>query len=420
MPPTATHVPPRRFEVTRNVRLFYALGFARELSPLLVIWVVYLTDYRGLSLAQVGLMEGLFWLIKLAAEVPSGAFADRYGRRLTFVAGLGLEAVGVVLFAFAGDFALLAVSYSIWAAGLAFRSGNEEAYLYDALAAGRRQSEFSDRIGMYWALGISAVLVGGVAGGVLAEAAGLRVAVLACLVPYVLVAPVLWRMQEPPRASDRVRASYLETLGGALEAVRNDAALRWMLLLQIALFGAQPAFFLLAQPFMREHGVPLALFGVLIAPVHLAWALSGLVSGRAVRRFGLKGTLGGAIVTGTAGLLVLTAVDHVAAFVGLAATMAAAGIAFPAIGSYVNDRTASEVRATVLSIAPLGSSVVLGVAGVGAGALAQRSLQLAFGSMAVAVLVAAGGCFLAWLGADARSHRTSRPPLADSAPSAGG
>ena len=104
------------FEVTRNVRLFYVLGFLRELSPLLVIWVVYLTDYRHLTLAQVGLMEGLFWLIKLGAEIPSGAFADRYGRRLTFVTGLVLEASGVVVFALAAGFGLLMVSYGIWAA----------------------------------------------------------------------------------------------------------------------------------------------------------------------------------------------------------------------------------------------------------------------------------------------------------------
>lgn len=406
----------RRFEVSRNVRLFYTLGFVRELSPLLVIWVVYLTDYRDLSLAQVGLMEGLFWLIKLATEVPTGAFADRFGRRLTFMTGFVLEAVGVVIFAVASDFALLTVSYSIWAAGLAFRSGNEEAYLYDALAAGERQREFSDRIGMYWAISISGLLIGGLLGGLLAEAAGLHVAVVASLTPYVLAGPVVWRMQEPPRGeASRVRPSYLATLGGALRAVRADAALRWMLLLQIALYGAQPAFFLLAQPFMREHDVPLALFGLLIAPVHLMWAGAGLVSGRTVRRFGLRGTLGIAIGLGTGGLAVLAAVDHVAAFAGLAACMAGAGIAFPAIGSYVNDRTASDVRATVLSIAPLGSSLVLAAAGVGAGALAQRSLQLAFAAMGLVVLVTAGGCFLAWLGAEARTPRPLRPPVPDPA-----
>ncbi|MBX7111876.1 MAG: MFS transporter [Dehalococcoidia bacterium] len=404
------------FEVTRNVRLFYVLGFLRELSPLLVIWVVYLTDYRHLTLAQVGLMEGLFWLIKLGAEIPSGAFADRYGRRLTFVTGLVLEASGVVVFALAAGFGLLMVSYGIWAAGLAFRSGNEEAYLYDALAVGQRQAEFGDRIGVYWALSISAVLIGGLLGGLLADLAGLRWAVLGSLAPYALVAPVVWRMQEPPRGEPaHTRASYLVTLRRALAAVRDDAGLRWMLLLQIALYGAQPAFFLLAQPFMRQHEVPLVLFGVLVAPVHLVWAGTGLISGRLVRRIGLAGTLGAAIGLGTGGLLVLTAVDHVMAFSGLAACMAGAGIAFPAIGSYVNDRTASEVRATVLSIAPLGSSLVLGMAGIGVGALAQRSLQLAFGAMALVVLIAAGGCFLAWMGAESRTARAVGPAVTDAA-----
>ena len=213
----------KEFEAGRNVRLFYVLGFVRELSPLVVIWVVYLTDYRHLTLTQVGVMEGLFWSVKLAAEVPSGAFADRFGRRQTFFAGLALEALGVLLFAFAGGFLLLTVSYGVWAAGLAFRSGNEEAYLYDALAADGRQSEFGDRFGLYSALSVAAVLLGGLSGGVIAEATNLQIAVVACLAPYVLMTPVLLLMQEPPRALAASRPrGYWGTVRDAVGVVRRD------------------------------------------------------------------------------------------------------------------------------------------------------------------------------------------------------
>ena len=385
------------------MRLFYLLGFVRELSPLVVIWVVYLTDYRHLTLTQVGVMEGLFWSVKLAAEVPSGAFADRFGRRQTFFAGLVLEALGVLLFAFAGGFLLLTVSYGVWAVGLAFRSGNEEAYLYDALAADERQSEFGDRFGLYSALSVAAVLLGGLSGGVLAEATNLQIAVVVCLAPYALMTPVLLLMQEPPRALAASRPQgYWGTVRDAVGAVRRDRALGLMLLLQVTFFAAQPAFFLLAQPFMNQHHVPFALFGVLMAPVHIAWAAGGLVSGRAMRRFGLRPLLTVAVAAGAGGLLLLAVVDHVVAFAGLAVVMGAAGIAFPASGAYVNDRTSSEVRATVLSIAPFGSALVVALVNPAVGVLAERSLQLAFGVMSAGVFVTAGACLIAWMAADAK------------------
>ena len=72
-------------------------------------------------------------------QLPAGEY------RIT---GIGLEAMGTLVFAFAGDFTLLVVSYVIWSGGLAFRSGNDEAFLYDTLASGEREHEYSNRVGM--------------------------------------------------------------------------------------------------------------------------------------------------------------------------------------------------------------------------------------------------------------------------------
>ena len=74
------------FNATRNIRLMYAVTFIVRLQPWLVVWITYLTDFRGFSLAQVGLLETFFWGIIIATEIPTGAFSDRYGRRATFLA----------------------------------------------------------------------------------------------------------------------------------------------------------------------------------------------------------------------------------------------------------------------------------------------------------------------------------------------
>jgi len=387
------------FHLPRNVRLFYALAVAREFTPMLAVWVVYLTDFRGLTLTQVGIMEGLFWAVKLGLELPSGAFADRLGRRATFAIGIALEATGTLIFAFAGDFTLLVVSYVIWSSGLAFRSGNDEAYLYDTLSSGGREAEYSDRIGVYAALGTVSLLAGGIAGGVLAEVTTLQVAILAALVPFALAVPVLVLMEEPPRHRHVIDMGIVETLRTGVSAVWNDAPLRSIVFLQVSLSGVFPAFFLLSQPFLDGHGVPLAIFGVLAIPVHLARTGAGLISGRLTRRIGLPSTLALAVAGAVAGLTCLATIDHVGAFAGLAVAMAAVAIAMPAIGAYVNERTESHVRATVLSVAPMGTSLMMGAMSVAAGTVAAQSLRLSFGVMALAIALFAGMNYLAWLAA---------------------
>jgi MFS family permease len=200
-------------------------------------------------------------------------------------------------------------------------------------------------------------------------------------------------------------ASVAATLRNGVGAVWRSKELRSILMLEVALMGTLPAFFLLSQPFLDAHGVSLALFGVLAIPVHVARTAAGLLSGRITRRFGLASTLGAAVVGAVAGLLILSAVDHVIAFAGLAIAMAAVSMALPAIGAYVNERTDSGVRATVLSVAPMGTSVTMAVMSVAAGTIGAHSLRLAFGAMAVAIAVVGGASFLSWLSTTQATRR---------------
>jgi MFS family permease len=384
--------------------LLYGLGLAREFTPMLVVWVVYLTDYRDLSLAQVGMMEGLFWVVKLGLEVPSGAFADRFGRRATFLTGIGCEGAGTLIFAFAGDFTLLVLSYVIWSAGLAFRSGNDEAYLYDTLKAGDRTNEYSDRVAVYWALSTASLFAGSLLGGLLAEVTNLQIAIFASLAPFVLAVPIMLSMQEPPWREHLVeRLTITETLHRGVTEVWRNRPLRNIVLMEVALTGCFPAFFLLGQPFLRSHDVPLGLFGVLMVPVLLGRTVAGLSSGRVTRRIGLPAVLAIALTGAVGGLVLLAVVDHVAAFVGLGIALGAVALALPAIGAYINERTDSHVRATVLSLAPMGSSLAMASLSMAAGLIGDESLRLAFGLLAATILVTAGACLLAWRAAHGAS-----------------
>ncbi|MBM4411533.1 MAG: hypothetical protein FJ037_09505 [Chloroflexi bacterium] len=57
----------RPFRADRNLRLMLWFTLVAQFQPHLAIWVVYLTDYRHLTLTQVGIMEALFWGVKLIA-----------------------------------------------------------------------------------------------------------------------------------------------------------------------------------------------------------------------------------------------------------------------------------------------------------------------------------------------------------------
>lgn len=389
----------RPFRTTHNLRLLSAFMAIARLSPHLAVWVIYLTDYRGLSLAQVGLMETFFQAVKVIGQVPTGAFADRYGRRLTFITGIAIEGAGLLLFGLAGNFPLLVVAYVFWALGITFVQGNDGAYVYDALAAEDRTADYPSRAGFLLAVTAMSGMLGSIVGSAIAARTSLQWGVLAGAVPAIPALLVALSMREPPRHG-HVRLPYRATLRGAFQALRERAAVRWAIIFEVTLAASRPASALLFQPFLQRHDVPVAWFGVAIIPVAAGAILGSVGSASVLRVFGVRRTFALALVGALASLVVLAAVDHPAALLAYPLLQASLGLGGPALGAYVNARTESAVRATVLSVAPLGIALVFSVMAAVAGIIGDRNLLLAYATLAATLGILGGAAYAMWLRAD--------------------
>ena len=380
------------------------LGFTlvAQFQPHLAIWVVYLTEYRHLTLTQVGTMEAFFWGVKLVAEVPTGAFADRFGRRFTFIVGSAVEGIGVLIFALAGNFPLLLISYVLWSLGFAFRSGNDSAYIYDALAAEGREAEFTHRQGRFSGALMVALTLGGIAGAALASRTSLAIATLAGVLPSFFSIGVLLLMQEPPRRGSTHHLTYLDTFRAAWQVLRQRAVVRWAIAFDVMLAAAAPANFLLMQPFLAHHAVGIAWYGLAFAPGGLSNAAGSIVSSRFSAWLGLRRTLAAGLVAVVGALILLATVDVIWMLPAFWIAQFALGVIAPVLGGYVNDRTESTVRATVLSISPFGFSLIVMFASPLAGITADQNLGLGFAALAAVVGLGGGAAFALWQRAEAR------------------
>lgn len=94
---------------------FYAISGLRRFQLTNALWILYLL-HVGWSLWQVGLAEAGFHVVSLLSDLPTGAFADRYGRKLSMAVGLGIGAITTV-----STFSLAPVS--VWAGGASVALG---------------------------------------------------------------------------------------------------------------------------------------------------------------------------------------------------------------------------------------------------------------------------------------------------------
>ena len=93
-----------------NIRKFYLFQFLLNFQLWWPIWVIYLTEERGLTLGQVTLIDVPFWLSIIALQIPAAAIADRWGRKPTLIVSACALSAAVTIFGLATSFELILVS----------------------------------------------------------------------------------------------------------------------------------------------------------------------------------------------------------------------------------------------------------------------------------------------------------------------
>jgi MFS family permease len=116
----------------RNIKLNYIFIFLNRLDLTQGVWMLYLAN-KGLSLAKLGLLEGIFHITSFFMEVPTGAVADIYGRKVSRTLGRAFFIISNIVLVLSTNFYLFALSFSILAVSYNLESGAGEALLYDSL-----------------------------------------------------------------------------------------------------------------------------------------------------------------------------------------------------------------------------------------------------------------------------------------------
>jgi MFS family permease len=390
----------------RNVPLYYAFTFAYDFLLWFGIWIKYLIEVRELELRWILAMDLPFWLLVAALQAPMGALADRIGRRRVLIASALLYALTILGFGLTTNYWQLFADYMLWAFAASMRSGTDSALLFDTLQQAGRASEYAKNAGRGFALRVLAGAGAIVLGALLAERIGLARTVQLSALSTVVAAAFAWAMREPAR--EQVAHDYLGTLRQGLVFTWRDPELRYTVLIGSVLLTAAFGPVVLVQPFLLQHQVATALYGLYQAPLRLIAFVAAMLAFWVQRRARTGSIIVAACVAMVATYLGLAAATAIAAFAFFALPSLVSGLTEPLIGAHLNVRIPSERRATVLSVMPLLFALQAAWFEPAIGFFADvHSLRAAFLFAAAYCLVTMPPLLLLWWRAHARRSATS-------------
>ncbi len=380
--------------------------------------LVLIMQSRGLSVAAVGLVVGVYSITTLALELPTGALGDAWSRNRVVVLGALTEMCAFLLLAVAPGFATMLVAAVLLGAGSALVTGPLPAWFVDAklavdadsdLRPGLARGQAAETVALALGIGVGGLLPGLVGEQWLGLPSGGDAVLVSLSVPLLLAAAaellfavlVVVLMTGPDHrneATGSVSQAMRTAIGDALRLSRRSRIVRLLLVGVVAVgFVLSGMELLIPGELSAIQGDPesgAATYGLLAAVGFLLGAVAALASPAAARRawpgspakLVAASALAGAL--GVAGILFGGLGAVAGGYVWVYTLLAFIG---PLTADLLHRQADASIRSTVLSI----ESMAIGVGGI-TGSVALGLLSSTFGTgvgftvMAVALLVAAG------------------------------
>ena len=376
-----------------NVPRLAFLRFLCWMQLMSAVIIPFFREWGRLSFIQIFGLQTWFMLMCFLMEVPTGAVADRFGRKVSVALGGFLLAGASVVYGSFPHLAVFVAAEGLFAVAITLISGADEALAYDSLLACGREAEASRVMSRLEAAKLAGILVGALIGAVVASRLGVRWPMLLQAVPLGLSGLIALGLTEPPRGKKEAAegGGYLRLLSGGLHHFRSAPELRALALDQVACATVACLVIWLYQLQLGRVEVPLAAFGIVHAAMGLgqitllsqvAW-MERAVGGRArlVRLTALVPALA---------MLGLAATTNVATSIVLIVASATTGLGRPPLFSGpINRLIPSERRATVLSAVSAARTLAVGLVYPAVGAILDRSLVAALAFVGILGLAAA-------------------------------
>lgn len=376
--------------IKKQLRKLYLYELINGFQIVDAVWVVFLLQ-RGFSIAQVGIAEGVFHVVSICCEIPSGMVADLIGRKRTLVLSGLVSAAGSLCMVLTNAFPMILVAMGLNALSYNLVSGSREALTYDSLLEAGAQEEYlrvsAIQEKLYLFVFAAANLF-----SVVTVSLGYEKGYLISMVQGICCSIVALRLWEPGRENTKqqeknrnwTRILKKHVIESGRFFVTHGFAARRMLISGVAAAGYYIVFMLLQQHLV-EQGLQAKWIGIpllLISFGGMAGASLGEKTGKVKIKFLLLagGVLEGVLIV-FSGMPALPGCVLAAAFAHGISEMLAIRI-----GDENQKVFSSEVRATMVSVESMVYSVVMVVLSPVVGWLSEKfSISWAFGILGIFV-----------------------------------
>ncbi len=341
----------------RNIQIYYFQRLLLGLEFFLPVWVAFELKYT--NFAGLAVLETIQALIAIITELPTGAFADIYGRKKSIAFGMLTSATFFFLYPFSPSFIYLCLAFAAWGITSTFVSGADSALLYDSLKDLGRENDFAKITSKGGLITRVAIAIGTLLGGFLYTAWNPLPFILYGLV-YFTAGILALKLTEPKIDSEKFSVSsyFAQTAKGIHEAFKNKyISLLSVYYITIGGFSWAATFFF-SNIYAQQNGFGPEAQSILFFFVYIIKSIFALLLAHTEHLFNRKNIYLSMFIFSVLSFLPAIFV-HGWLVVGIIlATEFVSSLRFTLLDKYVNQEFESKNRATALSFLSLAINLI--------------------------------------------------------------
>lgn len=369
-----------------NIKVSYIYNFLTYFHITSAIWVLYLS-FKGLSLVEIGILEAIFHLASFLGEIPTGAIADIYGKKVSVILGRILSAISTILMITSNSFVGFAIAFILSALSYNLNSGVSDSLIYDSLKLLGRENEYKKIFGsisFYTEIARSAAVL---LGGILSDIRFIYAYILALIIDLSALYSAYF-LKEPPIETEKCEENvFIHQVKESFSILKKKKVVLYLILFYALISTMGTTVYFYCQKHFENMDFSRTAIAIIFTLNNLFSAVSSKYAYYLENKLKMKKVI---IILPILNVLILGGLavssGYFSVLVFLLSSMLS-GFTIPIFSDYINSLIPSEYRATILSFDSLCFSAFMLCAFPVVGLIGEKlGLSAAFGIIGLAFI----------------------------------
>ena len=326
-----------------NILKMYLLKGVTWFMVAMPIIVIFFQE-NDLSTTEIMILQAVYSLTIAILEIPSGFFADSYGRKNSILISTFFSFIGYIILSTYSGFNQYLLAEILLGIGGSLISGADSAIIYDTLIELDDEDSYTKIEGKNYAIGNFSEAIAGILGGFLAISS-IYLPIYIQTFVIMLSIPIAYSLVEPKRTF-KIATTLKSILNIVKDTFIHNKKLKWYIIYSSAMGMTTLSVAWFVQPFLSTIDMPLTYFGIIWAGLNIIAGLTSYYS----YIFNNSKTLIYISIYMTISLMCLGFNISIYGLFFIALVYLFRGIITPHLRNLININTTSERRATVLSL----------------------------------------------------------------------